>query len=212
MENSKHIWIWIVLFMAAFWSVPIFVSADASKLRIQKELETVYHQFGEQAHNQIVDGSNALYQSLIVNTGLHQFVLNRTVSNAAQKQTEQLLGQTVTVSSNATNNYLSNALANWYGLTLRVQILLIWLPLVIPFLLGAVVDGYVARKIKLSSIGFFSANAFSATSHLLIGLCCLPVLYLIAPMVMSPFWIPLMAVIGAIALRIFIRNAQRFWD
>lgn len=212
MENGKHIWIWVVIFMVAFWTLPIFITADQSRQRIHDELQTVYQQFGETAHNNIVDNANKLYQSLIIDTGIQQWVSNRTVTDQAQKATQQLLGQTVTEGATATNSYLSNTLANWYGLTLRVQLVLIWIPLILPFLLGAVIDGYVVRKIKLSSIGFFSSNAFSATAHILIFICCLPVLYLIAPMVMSPFWIPAMAIAAAIALRIFIRNAQRFWD
>ena len=212
MENGKHIWLWIVIIMVAFWSTPIFMSADSSKRRIQSELNSVHAQFGEEAHNQIVDNANHLYQVLIIDTGLQQFVDNRAVTSKEMKDSEQLYGKSLTLTGTATNAYLTNALANWYGLTLRVQLLLIWLPLTAPFLLGAAGDGYVTRKIKLSSIGFFSSNAFSASSHLLIFFCFLPVLYIISPIAMSPFWLPLMAIIAGFAIHIVIRNAQRFWD
>lgn len=212
MGNGKHVWGWFVVFMIAFWSTPIFISVESTKERIQSELSNVNAQFGELTHNKVVENSNALYQAMIIDTGLQGWILSRAVTTKVQSDAEVLYGKSIGESSRKTNGYLSNALANFYGLTLRVQLLAMWIPLVVPFLLGAVVDGYATRKIKLATIGFFSPTAFSASSHILIGVTCLPLLYLITPIVMSPFWVPLMAVGAAVALRVVIRNAQRFSD
>lgn len=211
MSNGKHFWIWFVLFMAAFWVTPLLITDQQSKERIGAELATVAHQFGEETHNRVVDNANALYKALILDTGVQAIIAERVVNQIEQKQSERFYGKTLTRLSDRTNNYLANAATNFYGLAIRTQLLLMWLPLLIPFLLGAVADGYASRMIKMSAFGYFSPAVFSAAAHTLIFLVCLPLLYLIVPFVMSPFWIPVMAVLAAIALRQVIINAQRLF-
>ncbi|MDN0082493.1 DUF4400 domain-containing protein [Crenobacter sp. SG2305] len=211
MSNGKHLMAWFIVIMVAFWSTPLFITDAQNKERIVTELGTVASLFGEKTHNLVVDNANSLYQALVIQTGLQAVIDARVVSREQQQQSEHFYGQTLTKMSERTNTYLSNAASNFYGLSIRTQLLVMWFPLLIPFLLGAAADGFACRLIKLSSFGYFSPGVHSVAAHALIFLACLPILYLIAPFVMSPFWIPFMALVAAVALRQVIINAQRFF-
>lgn len=209
MKHQTHFKGWFIIIIIGFWLLPIFISEESAKTRVLEEIGKVQSQFGEVASNHVVEGANSTFDFMVVRTGLLEWAMRGEVSKEAQTQTERVMGRVVSTGTSFTNRYVRGAIANVYGLFFRLQMLLVWMPLMIPFLIAIVIDGYVARKMKMSSFGYFSPAAFQLANHTLIFMIMLPAAYLVLPFVMSPMWVPFLAIAAGFAMRLAIKHAQR---
>ena len=103
----------------------------------------------------------------------------------------------------------ASAAALLYGACVRLLIMLAWLPYLLPSLAAAAVHGLVRRRIKLESFGFISPTVYAASSHAVIGLTFLPLLYLLAPLALPALLVPIWALASAAPLIGLLANIQR---
>lgn len=210
MSSQRHVLLWIIILALGFFLIPLVISERAAQERVGREVESVRSFFGDVAADEVVLRANHGFETTLVETGILDAV-KRLISEKQEDGLDAPLGHSIDRMSDRTNLYVQASIANTYGLFFRIHMIFIWIPLIIPFIGAVVCDGVVSRKIKMSNTGYFSPAGYNMAVHILIAMVFLPIAYLLIPFAISPFSIPILALISAPALRIAIMNAQRIF-
>jgi hypothetical protein len=91
---------------------------------------------------------------------------------------------------------------------LRLFIFIVWLLILIPVFVAAVIDGLVQRAIKRAEFGAIRPAAYTLASIVVVPLAMAPLLYLVVPLPISPLVSPLWAVVLALPLSFMVSNMQ----
>jgi len=209
MKHQTHLKGWIFVMFVGLLIVPMFVTAQSGNQRIKSEIAKVRSIFGDNAADTVVNRANKNFDYVFVNSGAVGYIESRIATQEQQDDAALHFGGDVKVMSGAANRYIIGLITNMYGFFFRFNLIMIWLPLSIPFLIGTVIDTLVARKLKTMIFAYFSPAAFQASSHVLIFTMMLPLSYLIIPIVMNPLWIPGLLIAMAAGIRIALLNMQR---
>ena len=149
------------------------------------------------------------YNAIFIETGLIKKTRAAYVSREEQELGAAVVGGASRAVTGLTNNYLDTFAALTYVMILRVMIFMSWLPFILPFLLAAVGEGVTRRKIKYATFGQYGAALYAGAMHMSVLILILPVLYLMAPLPLTPFFIPFWALIAAIPVVASIANASQ---
>ena len=189
---------------------PLLLSKDGQVNRIKSELEMVGGVFGQEKMDEITQEASSKYKFLFFDTGYltEQSKLYARPMTPGEKGVEAIREPTETF-ARTTNAYLLALSVNVYGLLVRWGIIAHWMLFILPFLLAAFVDGFVTRKIKFSEFGFISPMAYSFSLHIIIFLLFVPLLYLVAPLPITPYFMPGWAIFMGFPIILMISNTQR---
>ena len=207
MSSRSHFWLWIVLSAILFFGMPLFISYDSSINRIETERQSASMVFGKDRVNGIVTRSNLVYNALFVETGIAGGLESQYIESA--EEGGDPLSKSVSNLSIQSNSYILSLLTNVYGIIFRALLVWEWLALIGLFLGACFVDGLVQRRIKQESFGFNSPVRFSLAVHTLILISAVPVLYLLAPLAVSPWFMVIWALAIALPISIAVSNAVR---
>ncbi len=202
----RHVLFWLVLLALCSLALPAVIPASEALARIQREITQLQALFGEEHAGLLVNRANAAFDHIVAGSGLLDGMRRLHVSEA---RSHALPGNAISNLSAATNRYLASAATQLYGAFVRLFIMLAWLPYVLLFLAAAVVHGLVRRRIKLDSFGLISPVAYAASSHAIIGLTFLPLLYLIAPLQLPPLFVPIWTLAAGAPVIGLLANIQR---
>lgn len=204
MKNKTHAGLWIMLCMLAFLLVPLIQSKADMVERMNREVKMIASAFGTQEAMKIVKSANEFHAKYILGT------VDKSINSLKGKEKDQTPLAHITESSAAAANAYHDALrTNIYGALLRLIMLAAWIPAIAPFMLAVIVDGSVIRKIKISGFAFLSPVGFTIARHMIIPLIFGPLLYLIAPIPITPLFVPFWALVSAFPIIVLISNAQR---
>lgn len=102
-----------------------------------------------------------------------------------------------------------NVWAGIYQLIVRMNIFIQSFILFAPFWIAFIIDGLAIRKAKTANLGWFSPVKFHSSTHLMMVLIGLFILYLFLPFSVHLFFLFSWFIIIGFALNIFSRNVQR---
>ncbi|ENO77578.1 hypothetical protein B447_15501 [Thauera sp. 27] len=205
----KHVFLWVAICFALMLAIPIVSSPQAMWENARTELGLIESAFGTSDTVGLARSATETYNALFIDTGLIQKTRGAYVTREEQELGEAMVGGASRAVTGLTNNYLDTFAALTYVMILRVMIFVSWLPFILPFLLAAVGEGVTRRKIKFVTFGQYGAALYAGAMHMSVLIMMLPVLYLMAPMPMTPFFIPFWALIAAIPIIISIANASQ---
>ena len=205
---ARHIGLWLILLAVAALLAPAMLPAQGVVGRMNDELGMVVSALGAGQAKRIVDGANRQFETLFAGSGWLRSVSAAYVEEPAVPHADRFMPWVGRLTS-ATNGYLLSLAGTSYAMLVRLNILAAWTPYVVPFLLAAMIDGAVRRRIKLMSFGFFSPVALSVALHSFVALAFLPLLYLILPVPVSPLVVPFWALATALPLMLLAANIQR---
>lgn len=208
MAWKKHIFFWMIATFVLILVVPIFASPKLVWGNASSELKLIQSAFGYKDTKQIADASNGAYQVLFVQTGLVKGIESGAVTEDQRQQGKELFGNTILGLTWLTNNYVLTLSAMIYVITVRAYIMLTWAPFIFPFLVAAMVDGFVRRKVRLLSVRGQSTVKFSLALHAIILIFMVPILYMLAPFPITPLFVPTWALITSVPLIMLIANVQ----
>ncbi len=204
----KHIGMWLILLAVAALLAPAMLPAQGVPGRVNDELDMVVSALGAGQAKRVVDAANRQYEKLFVGNGWVRSAAAAYVEEPAVPHADRFMPWVGKLTS-ATNGYLLSLAGIGYAMLVRLNILAVWTPYVLPFLLAAMIDGAVRRRIKLMSFGFVSPVALSVALHSVVALAFLPLLYLILPVPVSPLVVPFWAIATAPPLMLLAANIQR---
>ena len=208
MAWKNHLLFWIISVFVLLLVVPIFASPQTVWSSAGRELKLIQSAFGYEDAKQIAETSNAAYSAMFVESGLIKGVNAGHVPEADRQRNKEVFGGTILEMTGVTNHYVLTFSALIYVITIRVYILLTWTPFILPFLIAGVVDGLVRRKVRMLSIRGQSTVKFSLSLHAIILIFMVPVLYLLAPIAVSPLFVPGWALVTMVPLMMLISNVQ----
>lgn len=208
MSWPKHIGFWIIAILVLLLSIPIFSTPQFLWGNASDELQAMSRVFGYDNAKWMTEKANGAYEILFVDTGFVQAVKKGEVSNEDRQRGKELFGGTILALTALTNNYVLAFSALIYVMMIRILIVLSWAPYVLPFLIASGMDGWVRRQIKLVSIRGQSTVRFSMALHAMIVIMMTPVLYVLAPIYVSPLFMPVWAIVAAVPLIVLMSNIQ----
>lgn len=95
-----------------------------------------------------------------------------------------------------------------HAVTLRAVLAAAWLLVLLPLWLAVLVDGLALRARKFETLGFQNPTAFTLGLHLAIVLAALPLLYLVAPFPVTPWFMPWWSLAAALPVGFALTHAQ----
>jgi hypothetical protein len=210
MRWTTHVVFWLCIWGMFLLASPLLLSMDGQVHRIRDEVNSVTTVFGEAKTTEILTEASTKYKSLFIDTG---FLSEKSKLYARQRTTKQeqedLFAHPTKSLTMVTNGYLQSLSVNVYGLFVRWGITMHWMLFILPFLAAAFLDGFVTRKIKFMDFGFISPMAYSMSLHLIIALSFVPILYLVMPLPISPYFMPGWALVMGFPIILMISNTQR---
>lgn len=208
---GKHLYLWFLFLVFGFFLLPIVQSDEEILVRVKAEVAKTEALFGNTSAKSIVHQANSYFDAIFVQTGLISFGSKGKSSEedvvAAKASTP--LGATMGKLSDKTNDYMDALLIQGYALTLRLVLMMQWLPYVLPFVAGVVIHGLAIRKIKFDTGGMISPMIYAGGLHMMVIIMLFPILYLILPIQLTPMFIPYWLVISAVPTILVLSNIQR---
>lgn len=205
----KHIFLWVAICFALMLAIPIVSSPQAMWENARSELGMIETAFGTKDTVALASRATGVYNAIFIDTGFIQKTRGAYVTREEQELGEAMVGGASRAVTGLTNNYLDTFAALTYVMILRVMIFMSWLPFILPFILAAVGEGITRRKIKYATFGQYGAALYAGAMHMSVLILILPVLYLMAPLPLTPFFIPFWALIAAIPVVASIANASQ---
>ncbi len=205
---GKHVGLWLILVAIAMLLAPAVLPAQGVAGRVNDELGMVVSALGAGQAKRIVDAANRQYARLFAENGWVRSAAGAYVEEPPVPHADRSMPW-VRRLTNATNGYLLSLAGIGYAMLVRLNILALLAPYLAPFLLAAIIDGTIRRRIKLLSFGFVSPVALSVALHSVVALAFLPLVYLILPLPVSPVIVPFWALAAAPPLMLLAANIQR---
>lgn len=210
MKVSAHVVFWVSVWGILFLASPLMLSSEGQVRRIQKEIDSVKVAFGSDKTKAIINDANETYRAYFIETGwLSEENKLYTQQSSKRNEVDDVVSAGAKAMSNVTNGYLHALSVNVYGFLMRWEIFLHWWLFILPFVVAAFIDGYVTRKIKFSQFGYMSPMAYSMSLHIIVFLIFIPLLYLVAPLPISPYFMPGWAVVMGVPINLLVSNTQR---
>lgn len=209
MKTHKHVLFWLAAIFVCLFIAPAGVTPEYARKRVQMEHQAVVGIFGVDTANAMTKRTNATYDLLINKTGIgpwmSQFYTTEEQINSAPiaQDTQRSVGSTF-------NRYLWSASTLFYGLVLRLNVVAQWVVYVGFFLLAAVMDGQAQRKIKYECVITISPAKYSIALHAVIAMLFVPILYMVLPVHISPWFTPIWVMVIALPLSKAVANASGF--
>lgn len=210
MKWGLHLKFWILVTLVLILAVPAIVSVQDGLDRISREVEMTRAVFGDEKTETIVDSAKGVYGTAFVKSGLIAD-LNKTHFSQADYRKAHALSGALKHFGTITNSYFGSMVINLYGMMIRLFIVWHWLAFVGPFLIACVVDGYMTRAKKLAEFAYQNPSAFSLAAHVLLWIIFFPVMYLVAPIPVTPLFVPIWALVMALPVAVMLSNSQRIF-
>lgn len=190
MKSHSHIGFWIVAFMVSVLLAPVFIKPTTMYERLDLEVKTIYEVFGTKIGGKVISTVNSVHGA-VVSLGI-QDAVKRAIHD---KQDKENAVKNFSVVAEATvdpvNSYFQGLIMQLYGVLLRAVMVMSWFVLLLPFIVAVIVDGVSSRDAKVAELGYQNPTAFALSLHVVIVLCALPLLYIAAPLPITPtftFW------------------------
>ena len=206
MTTGRHFLFWIAGLFAFTLIVPLLATPNGLWTNVESELAMLNTAFGAKDTYKLSKTATGIYNSVFEDSGAVKATRSAHVSEAEQQNADPVFGAGGRFITDVTNNYVTTLSVLYYVMTLRLLIVLSWLPYLVPFLGAVVVEGLVRRKIKLSAIGSPNPVKFAISKHILIVILFFPIVYLVFPIAFTPLFMPIWVLCVAWPLVILISN------
>lgn len=205
---KTHISGWFIFLFVAMLIVPALMSPDMSRARLQAEHDSSVAIFGTKKVDSISETANTVYQAVIGGLGIDKLINSGYVK---EKDTKKLVfsKRVNTDMSTVTNRYLESMTLQIYGVFFRGALMVNWLLYVGLFMFASMFDGISQRQVKQETIQMVSPIKFALALHTVVAVIFSPLAYLVLPMNVTPWFMPIWAVVVAFPLSKAISNAAR---
>jgi Domain of unknown function (DUF4400) len=205
MKVTTHIVFWLGLILVMSILVPGLMGPDASYARVRAEHDAAVRVFGAGNTDVMTKRANGVHDVLIVQSGL-QRILDRGFTTNKQLKEQEIAVETQTRFSVLFNRYLQTVSTEVYGLVFRGCIMLHWLAYIGIFLVAAVADGICQRRVKLATAKSLSPLRYTIALHLMVVIAFSPLVYLLAPFNVTPWFMPVWVIVISYPLAKAISN------
>jgi len=208
MNALQHARFWVIVLFVGCLLMPALVDGDSAMGRLKRESAEIAQIFGPRYAAMIVGAANGIYRTLFIDTGLEAGVAAGHTTRNDQRRVAPIADGSERAGA-AVNGYLYSALVHVYAGLQRGMLVVFWLVALSPLLIAVVVDGLTIRRVKVAAFGSFSPALFAIGTHAIVLAVFTPLVYMMFPTYVSPWFLPICAVVGAIPLSLAVANAAR---
>lgn len=204
---ASHIKLWIIALFLMVFVVPAIMPPSMARARLDSEYLSSSEIFGQERVAIITTRANFVFEAVIGAIGIDRIIAAGYVH---EKDTKGIIAEGLnTEASKVTNGYLQSMMFLLYGIFFRGSLMLQWLLYVGFFLFGAVMDGIAQRRIKQEMIRMNAPVTFSIMIHTVVFIFFSPLAYLLLPVAVTPWFMPIWALAIAYPLSKAISNAAK---
>lgn len=208
MNSKSHVGFWLIVFLVAVFVVPYLVRGEQMRARMVAEVQQVQDVLGENIGRTVVQTATAVYEGTVVASGLRA-AMDQFQHTREDKQNARDLGSTLAVAAaEGADSYFDALGVQLYSIILRGTIVATWGLLLLPFAAAVLMDGFYSRAKKFEVLGFQNPTAFAASLHVAVAISAAPLMYIVAPLAITPLFIPWWAVAAALPLSFAIQHMQ----
>ena len=207
MKSTQHIGFWLVLVILGFLTAPMVRSGDEMQAFVDAEVSQTRQALGPTVGEFVVSFADSVFDESPLGE-LARVARNTKYTRAETELSTTVAGPGGEVMSKLFNRYLQGIVWQTYVVAMRMAIVFVWLLVLSPFLIAAIHDGFMNRRIKLAEFGVIRPATFSIASFFVIPLLMLPLIYLVVPFSLSPMLAPGWALILAMPLSLLVSNMQ----
>lgn len=205
---KTHIKLWIIFLFLALLVVPAILPPEMAQARLESEHDSSVAIFGQQRVDAITSGANLMYQKISETLGLERFIRSGFVKRK-DVEGQVFIGTFQGDMSTFTNQYLLSLMLQIYGIFFRGALMLQWMIYIGFFLFASLFDGIVQRKVKHETLQVVSPLKFAIAMNTVVAVFFMPLAYLLLPAHVTPWFMPIWAVVVALPLSKAISNAAR---
>lgn len=193
---KTHIRLWLILIFLMMLVIPFFVPPEQARARVTAEYEAATSIFGVERASEIASSANTLFTDFMNGTGLANMINAGYVTE--QETRNQLVAQQVNQDmAVVSNKFLLTLTTQLYGVIFRTKLMLHWLVYVGVFLVAALIDGISQRQIKSELLQMHAPIKFAMATHMGVVVLFTPLVYLLLPISVTPWFMPIWAVVMA---------------
>lgn len=208
MSNRSHIGFWVIVFFVGIFVTPYFVRADSMKNKLLRDVDEINRVLGPGIGHGVVGVATAIYEKSVGASGLDAAMSDMQHSDADYRLANQIGSKVAEEAARQADGYMRSLAMQLYAILLRASLVGAWLLMLAPVLIAAVLDGLTSRAKKFETLGYQNPTAFSAGSHTAIAISVLPLLYIVAPIPVTPLFMPFWAAAAALPASFAITHMQ----
>lgn len=196
----------MLIWVAQISLVVVFADSGWLQAQIVNEKQGVADYLGADLVTSLGARADAAFRSFFVNTGVIDSVHRFLIPNAdVPKHGTEGLAPWFFV-------WLDDSLRTFWLMAyqgiFRFLILSEWLPYMGALLLAASVDGLVIRKVRKENLGYANPVRYRLGVRALVVLAVVPLIYLTAPISITPLFAPIWVIALSMVLMMVAANAQ----
>jgi hypothetical protein len=203
MSTHAHLRFWLAIIAATFFLTPLWRTGEAMDMYVAQEVRLTRETFGEGVTDEVSKRASFVYKFLPDNS-----VAAARIEGDGMRRTQLIVPGPGVALATSYNKYIEGLIQLSYIAIIRCLILAVWLFVLAPIFIAAVIDGFVQRAIKRSEFGAIRPAAYTLTSIIVVPLAMAPILYLVVPISISPLITPMWALITALPLALMVSNMQ----
>lgn len=204
MNTRTHVGFWLAAFLLLFFATPVMRNGEAMETFVRGELAQTRATFGDAMAERLKKQADVVFTFYTPSDTLDSAL----VRGRGMDLTQMITSTPGVAAAKGFNSYVQGLILNFFVMTLRLFIFLLWSIVLIPVLVAAVVDGFVQRAIKRAEFGAIRPAAYTVTSMVVIPLAMAPLLYLVIPLPVSPLISPVWAFVMTVPLSAMVSNMQ----
>ena len=207
MNSRSHVGFWLAVFVLIFFISPVFRSGEGLEQAAVNELEMTRETFGGRVGDWLDEHASFVFR-LSERMGPTGMLQQTQLSSKQLALTKKVAAGPGLGAAVAFNSYLKALVLNTYVMILRALVVTVWMLVLLPLLIAALVDGFAQRAIKRSEFGTIRPAAFAMGSLIVVPLGMAPVVYLIWPFEVPPSLAPIWAAVMTLPLAWTVSNMQ----
>jgi hypothetical protein len=187
---------------------PLITPAEEAYSHLVREFIAMRQLFGERIGDMLVTTAAAIHGRILAAVGMNKALALAFSAPEDLGEARRYFSFLADLAGYVSSNYVRGSVVQLYGIVLRVLMLLVWTAILLPFLIAAAYDGITQRNIKFAEFGSQSPTAFTLGAHALIVTAAVPLLYVVLPMFVSPWFMPAWCIVAMGLLRVTFTNMQ----
>lgn len=202
---KKHILIWLALILGELIAITVLAGSTTIDKILRSDIEKTAAFFGTDQAALLVQRTNTAFNATLGTRAAQSNSLY--ISDREKRTSSQLFGGVAASLSQKTNDTLHTFWQLLYQVTFRLQIAVLWLPAIAILALAAAVDGVMQRRIKKASFHDINPAYQGMALHVLIAMCLGPIVFILAPVSLTPLVYPIWASLMTLPLMITLSHA-----
>jgi hypothetical protein len=213
---GMHIFGWLIATFLMLFILPAVISPSVYVAQVHREQAALVDNLGEESANKIIQTADKTYIELFEDSGIHSGIIEhfgipeKDLLENKPAFIDPLNPNTGAVKyERKMQSYFVALFISFYEWIFRFTQLLIWLSFVFPFVLAAIWDGIVNRKIKAETFVYSHPSIYYGLWHALIFITFLSIFIFNIPFAIKPLIYPILITTVAFLIRSLVSNLQR---